>query len=108
MHVLYYSDKCDHCKRLMSENDLSAYKLVDVNTLMHTNRLPSYVTMVPTLVDMQANRKYEGTAVFTFIKDNARIEPYAFSCSNNTNTGFSFIDSDRPVYSEQVNYSPFE
>jgi hypothetical protein len=101
--IIYYSEKCSHCSRLLAENNLESYTLVNIDVPGAT--IPDYVSAVPTLLDISDKRKYEGTAVFLFVKDNTTIEPYTFNCTNNTNTGFSFINSERPVYSEQSNYA---
>lgn len=105
-NVIYYSDKCSHCTRLLEENNLESYTLMNIDRPGFN--IPDYITAVPTLLDVSAQRKYEGTAVFTFVKDNTKIEPYTFNCTNNTNSGFSFIHSERPVYSEQKNYADID
>lgn len=103
MNTLYFSEKCNHCQKLMSENNLKDYEFVNVDLQMHN--LPQYVTMVPTIVTADKQSKYEGKAAFAYVQHTSVIEPYAFNCSNNTNRGFSFITSSNPVYSEQTNYS---
>ena len=104
MNILYYSERCVHCQKLMSENNLQQFECINVDHQMHN--LPQYVTMVPTIVTGDNKSKYEGKAASAFVQHTSVIEPYAFSCSNNTNRGFSFITSNNPVYSEQYNYSP--
>ena len=107
--TLLYSTKCAHCARLFQENP----HIKDTFTLINLDELqqpPAFLRVVPTLVVQNENSKqqiYEGTDVFRFIEDRPMVEPYTLSCSNLTNKGFSFIDTERPVYSEQQNYSPF-
>ena len=127
MNVLYYSARCEHCKRLFAEfqpNTNTGLTLVDVENSQET--LPPYLRVVPTLVLGGTNEKYEGKDVFGALRarlapaqrvqqqqqqqqqaENPVVEPYAFSCNNVTNKGFSFINTDHPVYSEQANYAFF-
>ena len=129
MNILYYSTRCPHCKRLISEFNLinqNGLTMIDLDT--HTDALPPYLRVVPTLI-IGNTEKYEGKDVFSAlrsrfdqaqrtqpqqqqqqqqsIRDPPTVEPYAFSCNNVTNKGFSFINTDHPVYSEQQNYSFF-
>jgi glutaredoxin-related protein len=110
--TLFYSERCAHCARLFKEypyiqND---YSFVNVDQI---KPIPEFLRVVPTLVvvdDSEQNpgqKVYEGTQVFRFVEDRPPVEAYSFSCENTTNKGFAFIQSDRPVYSEQCNYSPF-
>ena len=120
MSVLYYSARCEHCKRLFAEFQLqpnnTGLTLVDVDNSQEA--LPPYLRVVPTLVLGETNEKYEGKDVFGALRarlaqqqqtppNNPVVEPYAFSCNNVTNKGFSFINTDHPVYSEQANYAFF-
>jgi hypothetical protein len=120
MNVLYYSARCEHCKRLFAEFQLqpntnnTGLSLVDVDNSQEA--LPPYLRVVPTLVLGGTNEKYEGKDVFSALRarlvqqqqsKTPVVEPYAFSCSNVTNKGFSFINTDHPVYSEQANYAFF-
>lgn len=102
MNTLYYSEKCKHCERLLSSCNMNGYKLVNIDN----TGAPPMIKVVPTIVDNTNNAKvYEGTAAFQFANQNQTIEPYSFHCSNNTNKGFSFIDTPSPIYTEQTNYS---
>ena len=110
MATLFYSAKCAHCTRLFQENPhiQDNFTLYNIN---QTQQIPDFLRVVPTLVIQDPENKqrivHEGTDVFRFVEERPPVEPYALSCSNLTNKGFSFIDTDHPVYSEQKNYSPF-
>ena len=135
MNVLYYSTRCPHCARLFSEYNLETQasnnaklKLVNLDAV-NVETLPTYLRVVPTLVLSGTNERYEGKDVFSALRSrlapvqralppqqqqqqeqqqaNPVVEPYAFSCNNVANKGFSFINTDHPVYSEQANYAFF-
>jgi len=103
MNSLYYSDKCQHCTRLMAQHNLPNYQMVNIDN--SNVPIPPYITMVPTIVTSDQKNKYEGKSAFSYVQNTTTIEPYAFSSSNNTNQGFSFIHSENQVYCEQTNYS---
>lgn len=108
--TLFYSPRCPHCTRLFQEHpDASAMTPIDVD---QTANLPEFLRVVPTVVVQEGNRTpelIEGTTrVFEYFTDHPNtVQAYAFSSANVTNKGFSFIDADRPVYSEQENYTIF-
>ena len=104
MNTLYYSEKCPHCTKLLAQYNMSNFKLVCVDNINPQN-IPTYVTMVPTMVTADNTQKYEGKDVFEYVNMSVQMEPYAFDMSNNTNKGFSFIGHD--VYTEQKNYCEF-
>lgn len=110
MATLFYSTKCAHCARLFQENP-SIKDRFTLQNIDQTPQVPAFLRVVPTLVvqDRDKNQIYEGTDVFRVVQESVQdsVQPYALSCSNLTNKGFSFIDTDHPVYSEQQNYSPF-
>lgn len=103
MNTLYYSDRCPHCKQLTEKYNLHDFTMINIDTVAQ-NRLPPYVTMVPTVITPDKRHKYEGREVFDFVRSVSDVEAYAFNVSNNTNKGFSFIGSDH--YAEQNNYCP--
>lgn len=110
--TLFYSERCAHCARLFKENPhiQHEYSVVNVDQI---NPIPDFLRVVPTLVvvdDSEHNpgkHTFEGTQVFRFVEERPPVEPYSFGCDNTTNKGFAFIHTDRPVYSEQHNYSAF-
>jgi hypothetical protein len=108
--TLFYSTRCPHCARLFRDHpDAQNLSLVDIDQTAH---LPQFLRVVPTIVVQEESQKpdvIEGTTrVFEYFAEHPEgVEPYSFACSNVTNKGFSFIDSDRPVYSEQENFSYF-
>lgn len=106
--TLFYSTRCPHCARLFREHpDAQTLTLVDVD---HQTNVPEFLRVVPTIVVQEERNKkpelIEGTTrVFEYFAEHPEgIEPYTFQCSNATNRGFSFIHSERPVYSEQDNF----
>lgn len=103
MNTLYYSDRCPHCKQLMDKYTLKDFRMINIDTLA-PDRLPPYVTMVPTVITPDNQHKYEGREVFDYVRSVSDVEAYAFDVSNNTNKGFSFIGTDH--YAEQNNYCP--
>lgn len=110
MATLFYSTKCAHCARLFQEHPHIKDNF-SLHNIDQAQQVPAFLRVVPTLViqDPENNKSsiYEGTDVFRYVQDRPEVQPYALSCSNLTNKGFSFIDTDHPVYSEQKNYSPF-
>lgn len=108
--TLFYSTRCPHCARLFQEHpDANALTPIDVDQAAN---LPEFLRAVPTIVVQEGNHPpevIEGTKrVFEYFADHPdSVQPYAFSSANVTNKGFSFIDADRPVYSEQENYTYF-
>lgn len=106
--TMFVSARCGHCARLFREHPhvQNDFQLVNIDALPQP---PDFLRVVPTLVVVHEDQQkvYEGTDVFRFVQDRPPVEAYSFSCDNITNKGFSFIDTDRPVYSEQNNYSPF-
>lgn len=108
--TLFYSERCQHCARLFQNHPhiQQEYSLVNVDQV---NPIPGFLRVVPTLVVVDNSEQspgeqtFEGKNVFKFMEERPPVEPYSFSCDNTTNKGFSFINTDRPVYSEQFNYS---
>jgi hypothetical protein len=101
MNTLYYSTRCPHCKQLIEQYNLNEFTMISVDNVA-PDRLPSYVTMVPTVITPDKMHKYEGREVFDYVQRTSKVEPYAFDMSNNTNKGFSFIGNDH--YTEQNNF----
>jgi glutaredoxin-related protein len=101
MNTLYFSNHCPHCKTMFDKFDTDNFNKVCIDK-MNPRNIPSYVTMVPTVVTSDKTQKYEGKDVFEYMRMSMQVEPYAFDMSNNTNKGFSFLGSD--VYTEQKNY----
>lgn len=105
MNTLFYSNRCPHCKQLIEQYNLNEFTMISVDN-MEPGLLPSYVTMVPTVITPDKKHKYEGREVFDYVRTTSKVEPYAFDMSNNTNKGFSFIGNDH--YAEQNNYCPLD
>ena len=77
--ILYYSKRCPHCAEVLNKirlgentiNDFSEqflYILVDGN-----NKLPNYITEVPTMVVPSHNRPLTGDSVFMWIDTKLRM-----------------------------------
>ena len=77
--ILYYSKRCPHCAEVLNKirlgentiNDFSEqflYVLVDGN-----NKLPNYITEVPTMVVQSHNRPLTGDSVFMWIDTKLRM-----------------------------------
>lgn len=77
--ILYYSKRCPHCAEVLNkirlgENTMSdfseqfLYILVDGN-----NKLPSYITEVPTMVVPSHNKPLTGDSVFMWIDTKLRM-----------------------------------
>jgi hypothetical protein len=77
--ILYYSKKCPHCAEVLNKirlgentiNDFSEqflYILVDGN-----NKLPNYITEVPTMVVPSHNKPLTGDSVFMWIDTKLRM-----------------------------------
>lgn len=100
--TLYYSDQCPHCLKLLKSPNISKVDLVNIEH----NRLPSSVTSVPTIIDTN-NKIHIGKNAFVFLTtmEDREVKPYEFNLRNNTNTGFSFIDSTEHLYCENNNYT---
>lgn len=103
MQILYYSPNCNNCVTLMTNHNLSKFKVIDVGV----HDFPSYVTEVPTIV--VNNNMYVGANAELYLQDNVSIDPFEFKMNNNQNSGgFSYIDDDSCKYTEQKNFYEIE
>lgn len=102
MYNFYYSKHCQHCQHIFRECNTNGLSLIDVDS---TSEYPNYVLNVPTIEDVTANQLYVGKEVIELLKKNNLVEPFEYDLKNSMNSGFSFIDSTIPRYSQQENYS---
>lgn len=68
MIILFYSDKCQFCTKMMEylgKNNLTShFKLLNIDTVKN---IPSNITMVPTIVDPSVEAPFEGNKAFEYI-----------------------------------------
>lgn len=96
--ILYYSNKCKHCHRMLSEYDPSIFTLVCVDN----SEYPEYVLSVPTIVE--EDKMYVGSMAFKFVKESQDFTPYEYE-SDSKNMAFSFTDDRDCTYTESTNFS---
>lgn len=104
MYNLYYSKHCQHCQQIFRECNTNGLILLDIDD---AKQYPNYVLNVPTIEDVSNNQLYVGKEVIELLKKNNLIEPFEHDLRSTMNTGFSFIDSSIPKYSQETNYSDF-
>jgi hypothetical protein len=104
MYNLYYSKHCQHCQQIFRECNTNGLALIDIDEV---KQYPNYILNVPTIEDVSTNQLYVGKEVIDLLKTNNLIEPFEYDLKNTMNTGFSFINSSVPKYSQQDNYSTF-
>ena len=102
MYNLYFSKHCQHCQQIFRECNTNGLNLIDIDVV---KQYPNYVLNVPTVEDISTNQLYVGKEVAELLKNNNLVEPFEHDLKNKMNTGFSFIDSSIPKYSQQENYS---
>ena len=102
MYNLYYSQHCQHCARVFRECNTNGLNLININD----SQYPENIVNVPTIEDVSTNQLYIGKDVFEFLKKNNLIEPFEYNSRNKMNSGFSFINTSIPKYTEQENFSP--
>ena len=102
MSVLYVSHKCEHCNELI-KNCPGDVTTINVHS---TSSLPQVVRSVPTLITSDGEVILGYAKIRSFFGDE--VSPFGFNSNNNMNTGFSFIDSEVPFYSENANYTYIE
>lgn len=68
MIVLFYSNQCNSCQKLMdyltNNNILDFFKLINVDNLQS---IPENITVVPTIIDTTIESAFEGKKAFEFI-----------------------------------------
>tara|TARA_B110000971_G_C20010236_1_gene501194 strand:- start:433 stop:756 length:324 start_codon:yes stop_codon:yes gene_type:complete len=101
MYNLYYSQHCQHCSRLFRECNTNGLNLININE----GQYPTNIVNVPTIEDVVTNQLYIGADVFEFLKNNNMVEAFEYNTRNKMNSGFSFINTSVPKYTEQENFS---
>ena len=114
--ILYYSKRCPHCAEVLNKirlgekiiNDFSEqflYILVDGN-----NKLPNYITEVPTMVVPTHNKPLTGDSVFMWIETKLRM-----LSQQNNQTNISLSKNQESVQSKSadnsdgpISYNPME
>lgn len=68
MIILFYSEQCQYCAKLIdyiNKNNLKKYfKMINVDT---TNKIPSNVTIVPTIIDTTIEAPLEGKYALEYL-----------------------------------------
>jgi len=121
-HILFYSNKCQHCINLLSLiktnglNESYKYILVDDSNI----KLPDIIEKVPTLIVKGMNKPLVGKEVFTWIKSQEFINlqtnniknvknPYFKSDNTNANTidinYISLTDNDDELNKKIVQFN---
>lgn len=118
--ILYYSKKCPHCAEVLNKirlaekniNNFSEqflYVLVDGN-----NKLPNYITEVPTMVVPTHNKPLTGESVFMWIETKLRMVSNQKNQSNQGNYNSAVKPQDniqpKPLENSEgpISYNPME
>jgi arsenate reductase-like glutaredoxin family protein len=66
MKVLFYSNKCPHCKKLLlflEQNNINIFKKVNIET----EKIPNIIKKVPSIIDPELNQPLEGNKVLEYV-----------------------------------------
>lgn len=103
MKVLFYSNKCPHCKKLFklieSKNLKDDFKLVNVD---NNNNIPKDITQVPTVIETDMNIVLTGKKVFEFVLSQKYFNLQSNNINNwiNKNIPRPKIVEDKKAYNE--------
>jgi hypothetical protein len=68
MIILFYSDKCQYCAKLLEyivKNNLKKYfKMINID---NTNKIPKNITIVPTIIDTSIEAPLEGKYALEYL-----------------------------------------
>ena len=83
MKVIFYSNDCEHCKKLLSYLDKynmnSQFKLINIDTLPV---IPKEIDIVPAIIDSNLNQPLKGKLAFEYINN---LKYFNNSTNNYTN-----------------------
>jgi hypothetical protein len=67
MRILFFSERCEHCKKLLAyldkNNIKNLFKMVNVDV----ETVPKYIDMVPTIIDSELNQPLKGKKAFEYL-----------------------------------------
>lgn len=67
MKVLFYSNNCDFCKKILlyldKNNIISHFKMINIDN----NKIPDNIKIVPTIIDTNVNQIMEGKLAFEYL-----------------------------------------
>lgn len=67
MKVIFFSEKCDYCKKLLAyldkNNIMSLFKLINIDI----NDVPDEIDIVPTILDTDLNQPLKGKKAFEYL-----------------------------------------
>ena len=118
--VLFYSNQCKHSLKaleIIKKNNINI-KLVSVNNKNIT--LPSFLKVVPTIIEQGSNQPLEGDFVFKWLnkynkqessnlnsqvqpketnqlQDDAKIQPFFSNEMSGYSDGYSYINNENPM-----------
>lgn len=68
MKIVFYSDKCEYCKKLLcyleKNNIKSLFKLINIDTSVD---IPKNIDIVPTIIDTELNQPLSGKKIFEYL-----------------------------------------
>lgn len=93
-HVLYYSNRCTHCNKLLSIiNNISELKEeFDLVNIESGTPLPSIIRSVPSIL-IEKNKLASGRQAFAFVEEERKLYLDAFEHGFGSNQ-YSYIDTD--------------
>ena len=115
--VLFYSNKCQHSKKaidIINKNNINI-KLVSIDD--KSIKLPSFLKVVPTIIEQGIEQPLEGDFVFKWLdrynkqgssqvstkekpnqlQDNSKIEPFFSNEMSGYSDGYSYLNNENPM-----------
>ena len=106
--ILFYSNKCKHSKKvidIITQNNITINKIcIDDNNA----KLPSFLKVVPTIVDKSLSKPLEGNNVFEWLNQfnktqtksevpNESIQPFFSNEMSGYSDNYSYIGNENPM-----------
>lgn len=112
--ILFYSNKCKHSKKalqIINDNNINI-KLVSIDD--KNVKLPSFLKVVPTIIQQGLEQPLEGDFVFKWLdrfksesskqleipkqaKDNSSIQPFFSNEMSGYSDGYSYLNNETPM-----------
>ena len=106
--IIFYSNKCKHSKKainIIAENNITINKIcIDDNNA----KLPTFLKVVPTIVDKNIPKPLEGNSVFEWLNQfnktqkssqvpNETIQPFFSNEMSGYSDNYSYIGNENPM-----------
>tara|TARA_B100001248_G_scaffold253914_1_gene231692 strand:- start:1749 stop:2261 length:513 start_codon:yes stop_codon:yes gene_type:complete len=115
--ILFYSNRCQHSKRaldIINKNNINI-KLVSIDD--KSIKLPSFLKVVPTIIEQGIEKPLEGDFVFKWLdrynkqnssqvstqdkpnqlQDNSKIQPFFSNEMSGYSDGYSYLNNENPM-----------